>query len=65
MDAIRREHGGTITWVERQKADGTWQVWHVAQWKGEERHFTTYAAAHRWLIGKEKSEFIARAQEWT
>lgn len=47
MDGIIRV--GTIARVDRQKADGTWQEWHVAQWRGEEREFTTYRAAENWL----------------
>ena len=33
--------------IYTQENEGT--VWHVAIWKGEERFFTSYNAAARWL----------------
>lgn len=45
---------GVISQVERQKANGTWQPWYGAHWRGEDRVFTSYAAAERWLLAQKE-----------
>lgn len=59
MDGIIRE--SRIYRIDRQKQDGTWQEWHVATCNGQECEFTSYEAAHRWLLHRAESAALVAA----